>query len=426
MQHLIHKKQSSKHPSYWISLLFGAWLSGVFSIRLLSALKSRDSSEGLYYIVLLVVAIVWPLVYFAGSRCKFKPPKLRTGNFTALCIFFLFSLFSSFASPVPFNSFAFITLTIASTLIALQYLNNMDNRQLEQGLKLYSFLMAIILLAFSAYDYVPGERLGEGRRILNPNSIAMVAFSATLASTAFRNLLIRYALFSLLFAIIYLTGSRASAVGTLLGAGVITFFRVRGSKGTTKILFFIFLVLVAIGVGYYGEKIWPIINSFMGLNTSDRGISSGASGRIYAWMETFSLFEENPIFGIGFRAHEHLLTVGSSSHNGYLAMLAEIGLFGFLAVMYLILSGTFFLWKQARFPENKHTHSILLGILIGYLFLAVFERFLINVGNPTSLLFLLGILTPTLAIKQATTKSTPILGRATRPTYPRYKLGKTL
>jgi len=134
----------------------------------------------------------------------------------------------------------------------------------------------------------------------------------------------------------------------------------------------------------------------LSLNTRDRGISSGASGRIFAWLDTLRLFEENPIVGVGFRAHEQLLTVGSSSHNGYLAMLAEIGLFGFAAVMYLVFSGVYLLWKQTKSIEYKYTHSILLGILMGYMFLAVFERFLINVGNPTSLLFLIGILAPTL------------------------------
>ncbi|MEQ1795347.1 MAG: hypothetical protein ABL970_14280, partial [Nitrospira sp.] len=38
--------------------------------------------------------------------------------------------------------------------------------------------------------------------------------------------------------------------------------------------------------------------------------------------------------------------------------------------------------------------SILLGLCVGYLLLALFERYLINVGNPTSLLFLLCIMQP--------------------------------
>lgn len=390
-------KSTARPPhlsSSWIGKCLAFWLGGVFSIRLMSSLKSHDNSEGILYLVLLVIAIVWPLLYFIGSRHKFKPAKIRTGSLIAICVFFLFSILSSFASPTPFTSLAFIGLTIASTLISLQFLSNIDSHQLEGGLKLYAFLMGIILLLFTLYDYVPGERLGEGKKILNPNSIAMVAFSASLAAMAFRNMILRYAIFAELFIIIYLTGSRASAAGAILGLAAITLMRMQGSKISTKAAFLLFMALVFASGLYFWDVIGPIIDDFLDLNTRDRGITSGASGRIYAWMETIKLFEENPLFGVGFRAHEKLLTVGSSSHNGYLAMLAEIGLIGFLAVIYLVLSGVFMLWRKTKLPEYKHTHSILFGISVGYLFLAIFERFLINVGNPTSLLFLIGIFSP--------------------------------
>ena len=297
----------------------------------------------------------------------------------------------------------------------------MSNNQLERGLKLYSFFMGIALLSFTVYDYIPGERLGEGKKILNPNSIAMVAFSASLASMAFRNILIRYMLFSILFLIIYLAGSRASAAGTLLGLGAITFIRIKGSSVSSK-LFFIVFIMFALFIGiYYRNIITPIIDDFLDLNTSDRGIASGASGRIYAWMDTIRLFEENPVFGVGFRAHEHLLAIGTSSHNGYLAILAEIGLFGFLSVMYLVLSGEFLLWRKAYKQEDKYTHSILFGLSLGYLFLAIFERFLINVGNPTSLLFLLGILSPVFYEKKSSTKMTRSLDRKTKARFTSYQ-----
>ncbi|MFM8331382.1 MAG: O-antigen ligase family protein [Candidatus Methylumidiphilus sp.] len=400
--------------SSWIGKCLAFWLGGVFSIRLMSSLKSHDNSEGILYLVLLVIAIIWPLLYFIGSKHKFKPTKIRTGSLIAICIFFLFSILSSFASPTPFTSLAFIGLTIASTLISLQFLSNIDSRQLEGGMKLYALLMGIILLLFTLYDYAPGERLGEGKKILNPNSIAMVAFSASLAAMAFRNIILRYVIFSELFIIIYLTGSRGSAAGAMLGLAAITLMRMQGSKISTKAAFLLIMALVLTSGLYFWDVIGPIIDDFLDLNTRDRGITSGASGRIYAWMETIKLFEDNPLFGVGFRAHEKLLSVGSSSHNGYLAMLAEIGLIGFLAVIYLVLSGVFMLWRKSKLPEYKHAHSILFGISIGYVFLAFFERFLINVGNPTSLLFLLGILSPVLYQEKTQKKQKRLFLDATR------------
>ncbi|MBI3441912.1 MAG: hypothetical protein HY052_08990 [Proteobacteria bacterium] len=77
-----------------------------------------------------------------------------------------------------------------------------------------------------------------------------------------------------------------------------------------------------------------------------------------------------------------------------MATLAEIGLFGFAGIVYLIVTGIGSLWRDAKDPYYMWTHSVLVGLCFSYLFLAMFERYLINIGNPTSLLFLLGILRP--------------------------------
>jgi O-antigen ligase len=113
-----------------------------------------------------------------------------------------------------------------------------------------------------------------------------------------------------------------------------------------------------------------------------------------AWKWTWDLFVHNPVLGVGFRAHEYLLKADSSSHNGYLATLAEIGVFGFLGALFLVARGLRLLWTSSREPGSGFSQSILFGLCVGYLLLAVFERYLINVGNPTSLLFLVSIMRP--------------------------------
>jgi O-antigen ligase len=130
------------------------------------------------------------------------------------------------------------------------------------------------------------------------------------------------------------------------------------------------------------------------LSAADRGIGSGATGRITAWKATWELFLRNPMLGVGFRAHEHILKVDTSAHNGYLATLAEVGLVGFLAVLYLVFRGLRLLRANIKDPSHLFSYSILFGLCVGYLLLAVFERYLINVGNPTSLLFLLIVMRP--------------------------------
>ena len=97
---------------------------------------------------------------------------------------------------------------------------------------------------------------------------------------------------------------------------------------------------MAVGVTLaYGDVVYRALDRLEWAETADRGISSGASGRVAAWKWTWELFLRNPVIGVGFRAHEYRLKADSSSHNGYLATLAEVGILGFLGVLFLVMRG---------------------------------------------------------------------------------------
>jgi O-antigen ligase len=191
-----------------------------------------------------------------------------------------------------------------------------------------------------------------------------------------------------------LTSSRAATAATVAGLATIVWLRLRAKGKPALRLAGIGLIFAALLAAAYGEVLYRVLDQFYALSTADRGLGSGATGRTAAWKAAWDLFVRNPALGVGFRAHEQSLGVDSSAHNGYLATLAEIGLPGFLAVLYLVARGMRLLRAGAKEPETGFTHSLLFGFCIAYLILAVFERYLINVGNPTSLLFLLCLMRP--------------------------------
>ena len=133
------------------------------------------------------------------------------------------------------------------------------------------------------------------------------------------------------------------------------------------------------------------IASFFKLKDKHRGIESGGSGRTLIWAEMWELFLQYPVTGVGYRAHPELLKVGSSAHNGYLAMLVDIGIVGFCAIMYLVIYGIVKL-KRHLTPDMTKVNSTLFAFLVAYMILAMFEPYLINIGNPASLLFMFAIL----------------------------------
>jgi O-antigen ligase len=264
----------------------------------------------------------------------------------------------------------------------------------QQSIKVFAVLTTGLLLGFAWYDYVPGTRLGNGKDVLNPNTIGLVSTSVLLAAMSIRTLALRLAVMAPIAGIIVLTSSRAAAVAAVVGLGMVVWLRLRARRRPLLLLVGIGLLL-AVGVTIaYGDVVYKTMDRFYGLSTADRGFGSGATGRVTAWKWTWELFVRNPVLGVGFRAHEHLLKADSSAHNGYLATLAEVGMPGFLSVLYLVARGLQLLWAGSKDPKPGFSQSILLGLCAGYLLLAVFERFLINVGNPTSLLFLVSIMRP--------------------------------
>jgi O-antigen ligase len=344
--------------------------------------------------VLLGVAVVWPLLYFATGRCRFVPRSMPLAATGGLMLFGMASALSSFMSPVALLSTGYLMLTLAGIWLALQFNSSLDADQYERGLKVFALLTAGLLVGFAWYDYVPGTRLGNGKDVLNPNTIGLVSTSVLFAAMSIRTLVLRLVVMGPIAGIIVMTGSRTAAVAAVVGLAMTVWLRQRARKRSVLLIGGIGLIL-AVGVTLaYGDVVYRALDRFYGLSTADRGISSGASGRVAAWKWTWDLFVHNPVIGVGFRAHEFLLKADSSSHNGYLATLAEVGILGFLGVLFLIARGLRLLWAGSREPGPGFSQSILFGLCVGYLLLAVFERYLINVGNPTSLLFLVSIMRP--------------------------------
>ena len=379
-------------PRSWVGIVLGVWLTGVFAASLFGRLDA--GREAIISIVWIGTAVVWPLAYFMVSRCRFVPDSLSFIGTVAALLFGAFSVLSSFFSPVALLSAGYVVLTLLGLWLALQFNTNLDAEQYEQGLKIFAVMTTGLLVGFAWYDYVPGTRLGTGKNILNPNTIALVSTSVFVAAMAIRTLALRLVIMGVVATVMVLTSSRAAAIAVLIALTVTGWLRLR-SHGRPVLLFVgIGLLVVAGTVVMYGGQVYETLDRLYSLSTVDRGIGSGASGRLEAWKWTWELFLHNPFIGVGFRAHEFLLRVDSSSHNGYLATLAELGLIGFLAIACLIARGLQILWVRAQEPEGGFIPSLLLGLSVGYLFLAVFERYLINVGNPTSLLFLLAVMQP--------------------------------
>jgi O-antigen ligase len=121
-------------------------------------------------------------------------------------------------------------------------------------------------------------------------------------------------------------------------------------------------------------------------------MASGFSGRVQLWEIAIEAWREKPIGGIGYRVHEYYPGLELTAHNGYLALLMETGVLGALFVLLIVFSGLRELVTQVR--QGSVIARIGLSLVIGYLFISFFERYLFNFGTPTSILMLMFLLIP--------------------------------
>jgi O-antigen ligase len=213
---------------------------------------------------------------------------------------------------------------------------------------------------------------------------------------AIRNFASRIVIMSAVIAVLFLTGSRTSTIATIFGLLIVIWYRLKARSMMFKIALLVSFIFAIITVLLTVDPAINSIKEYFAISDRYRGFGTGASGRVEAWGSAWRLFLNHPLTGVGFRAHERYLSgaEGASSHNGYLAALAEIGLIGFCSNILFIFFGFFRLKSIVNIPNLTFSHSVLFGLACGYLLIGLFERYLINVGNPTSLLFLLCLTLP--------------------------------
>jgi O-antigen ligase len=235
--------------------------------------------------------------------------------------------------------------------------------------------------------YFIGSRI-QGRLTMgsgHPNYLGLICFGFLMSALALQSLWMAIGLISVNLFVIVETQSRSALAAALLGLAVFAAFKLNrlGKKRAGLALASIAFVGAVLLLVYF-DAVQEGVSSLFFLGDKNRGLGTGFTGRIGAWQETLDLFLENPFFGVGFRMHERYMTVLTSAHNGYLSLLAEVGIVGALPILMLVA----ILWWRLGRGAVAGDHIAMLGFscVAGYLFVAAFERLFLNMGNPTSIL----------------------------------------
>src|SRR5262249_17815184 len=148
--------------------------------------------------------------------------------------------------------------------------------------------------------------------------------------------------------IIIETQSRSSLAAALLGLLIYASLKMNQmSKRKAALILGVVILAFTVCFFFYYDATQSWISSLFFLNDRYRGVGTGFTNRVSAWQEALDLFRENPVFGVGFRLHEQYMTTLSSAHNGYLSLLAEVGIVGAVPVFTLTMLQCWRLFRRA-------------------------------------------------------------------------------
>ena len=174
---------------------------------------------------------------------------------------------------------------------------------------------------------------------------------------------------------IFATYSRGSILALGVSFVVVVFVSFKHLLKSSKITVFI-LIIIFIGLIVKWQYWMPesIVNRFQGTvqeqtYTGEASLDESSQGRIAKWEGGINIFMDNPLFGAGFQRPQYEL--GVDTHNAFILILAEMGIFGLLVFLW-------FLWallKEARFLLNTEFNFVglgLIGCVIAFIFVNMF------------------------------------------------------
>ena len=286
-------------------------------------------------------------------------------------------------------AFYVITLLIAGLLYSI-FQNIQSIKQNENPLCYAAFLASSVLLiatlfALASKGFKTPDQSQYMEAFFGASGVGLLSICVTIYPLAYGWTISRGFLFMLAAFLVFMGGSRTSLVSIFCACLAVLF--VKSKKLSLILLLIIFAALIASPklIKYMQEDVFLMHDDYRGFQN--------LSGRIGIWQYSLKKIKEHPFMGSGFRMSDFELRkdIGiSSAHNAYLTSLLETGIVGTALMLLAVLTAYWRMLKGALRSQDK-TCLFYFGVISASLLFAMGERFLINVGNPTSILLIFSL-----------------------------------
>ncbi len=366
---------------YWLALIplmsFAVTPKRGF-IAALGKVDTRYESADSIGITLVAVALGLIPALFTVVRRYMAPDLSRVPMALFLWIITLITV-SFFPEPEA-KDLGLIVLGLFVFALMAVMASQMDSteniaRSVLSSLAVFQTLVQVVALLDN--NYTSGRFQGR----IGPNYWGSVAASTFLVSFAIRSKLVRALVQAVSLYMLLVSQNRSGILAMAAGTAMIALNYFLIANLRQRLL----LVVGVLGGLIASVPLLPIIASKVLLVDSERrGLGSGGTGRFAAWQEAIGVIKEHPILGVGYRHHEHYITVASSAHNAYLAVTADMGVIGLITYLVFLYGGLFVaMIRSLRYRE--WSYAVIVGVLAGYGAVNMLETRAINFANSVSL-----------------------------------------
>lgn len=250
---------------------------------------------------------------------------------------------------------------------------------------------------------------------------SLLFFQHFMGSTRAHQKLFALLMCVLCLSMVFAASARASLLALgLTGSVAVLLIAWRGSRGARIALTLAAFAVVAIGL-FKAAAIADYLTLMLDLDSPTRGRDSGATGREVIWRDGIALVFSEPLLfftGRGVRAAGPEV-IGFPVESSYINLALEHGVvLGFLMAACFVVAA----WSALRrsFATGVMNPTLLLSglMLLFILVQSVFNRYLVAVGNPFSLLVLLLLLRLNLSPAPVPPRPVPTLPLRDRVLFP--------
>ncbi|MDU6115959.1 MAG: O-antigen ligase family protein [Paeniclostridium sordellii] len=347
-----------------------------------------------FYIIASIIIGTMGIAFKIATTKKIKKPRLSDYCYISIIIY---SIIITYLLGHPFKADTVITYVILCLLILVVNFTMFNRKEVNFIINIYiisALILAIMQLLQWKMPY-PGQiRFSVFYSDLEYYDVNfLAAYMLVPGSIAFnkainlKNKIKKNKYFfasGIIVMSIFLTGSRAGAIGTIISFTLILLIN---KKINIKTILWILLLILIIYIIIPDE----IINRFFVNSYND-----GSNGRrVEHWKYGWALFKQNPFWGYGLTWTSEALAIEynyySTVHNTFIAMLIQFGIIGITPIIILLINLVIKLLKKGE--KN------MLGPIIGLIFS------IIMIEAQTSLLIYIPIIIISIVINNKSTNN---------------------